>query len=479
MPDAGERPTPPRRPRRPAVVAAILVVGLYVLAVDPFIIRGGGLPRATDDEKTYHLPTIEQFARQWPRPDVSDYPSAATPGYYLALAPVRRFFSADVRRLRLVGLVFSVGLVATLVGAVGRRASPGIAEVLCLPFICSLYVISSGARLLPDNAGWWGALAILLIALRRRVDMWTYVGGVVVLLALVLVRQIHLWAAAALVVAGWLGPEREEDVGREQGRDVGRASARRPRDRQEAGEIRCAEAHPTFIPEPVPAHFLVPPAVVRLAWTAVAILPSLAVLVYFFHHWDGTLPPNPAVRRLNAGANPAVPAMALAVFGTVGVFFAGFLLPHRATVRRAWPAVVAGAVVGTAAGLIVPTDYDMAAGRWSGLWNLARHLPTVAHRSPLVAGLAALGGAMLAAWWAALPRRDGWVFVTAWVAFAAAHTATHEAFQRYYEPWALALLAVGASRLGSAGTSDSNIRWAAAGPLLLAGLLAAITFMSR
>src|SRR5690606_23036840 len=57
------------------------------------------------------------------------------------------------------------------------------------------------------NAGWWGVLAVLLLALRPRVDAWMLVGGGAALLALVLVRQVHLWAAAVLWLAAWLGSD--------------------------------------------------------------------------------------------------------------------------------------------------------------------------------------------------------------------------------------------------------------------------------
>jgi hypothetical protein len=170
--------------------------------------------------------------------------------------------------------------------------------------------------------------------------------------------------------------------------------------------------------------------------------------------------------------------MALAAFGAVGVFFTGFLVPRREAVRRSWPVVLAGALVGAAAGVAVPTDYDKAAGRWSGLWHVTRAFPTVAHRSPPIVALAAVGGAVLAAWWAALPRRDGWVFAAAFLAFTAAHTATHEAYQRYYEPWALVLFALAASRLAAGSPDGHSVGWAAIGPVVLALALAGVSVLS-
>src|SRR5205807_925172 len=75
-----------------------------------------------------------------------------------------------------------------------------------LPFAASVYVVSSAVWLLPDNAGWWGVLALMLISWRPRVDWRTWLLGGLVLLALVFVRQVHAWAAGLLIITAWLGP---------------------------------------------------------------------------------------------------------------------------------------------------------------------------------------------------------------------------------------------------------------------------------
>ena len=42
---------------------------------------------------------------------------------------------------------------------------PHHSDSLCLPLAASLYVISSAVWLLPDNAGWWGVLGLMLYRL--------------------------------------------------------------------------------------------------------------------------------------------------------------------------------------------------------------------------------------------------------------------------------------------------------------------------
>ncbi len=415
----------PRRAGWLAWLTCVAVLLIFLRIAMP-LIPSGRAARATDDERGFHLPTIEQFADTWPHPDLRDYKSATTPGYHMVLAAARRFTVADLNALRWFGSLFTIGLLATMALYVSRHADPLTGLVVCLPALCSLYVLSSGIRLLPDNAGWWGVTGMLILGFRRRSDAVTWVLGALVLLALVLVRQIHLWAASMLLVAAWT-VEGE------------------PHDRITPARVR------------------------RLALAAVAVLPSVVMLAWFFHLWHGALPPS--ARALNAGANPAVPAMVLAVVGVVGALYSPLLVRRLPELRRRWRVIAATALAAGIVAVIPATDYNVAAGRWSGLWNVVKVTPTFAHRSPLLVGLTALGGAVLATWAAALHRRDRWVFLTAVVAFTAAHAMTHEAYQRYYEPFALILFALATSRLPK---GDPPPRWAIVGPLLLAALLGTV-----
>jgi hypothetical protein len=98
----------------------------------------------------------------------------------------------------------------------------------------------------------------------------------------------------------------------------------------------------------------------------------------------------------------------------------------------------------------------------------------VANRSPLVILLAAAGGAALGAWFAALPRRAAYIFLTASVAFTAAQAANGMAFQRYYEPFVLIASALGVAHL-SRDVLAERPAYASAGPIVLTLLLAGVT----
>ena len=421
-------------PRRQVATATVLVA-LFLAAALPLILTDHERGRAADDQNMWHLRAIRQFAGQLPRPDLHDYLSATTPLYHLLIAAADRWISPDLRVLRLLAALFTAGLLATLGVAVARRAPAPVAIAVCLPMVASLYVFGSGAWLLPDNAAWWGVLGVMLLCFRRRVDARTYLGGAVLLLLLVLLRQSHAWAAAPLWAAAWMGSD--------------------------TGEPPARPAAPAA----------------RLAWIVVATIPAAGVVLYFFHLWHGPVPPSiqffhDPSRAVGKSWNPAVPATVLGVAGVLGIFFVGFT--SRARTRRGVMFALAGAAIGLLLGVLPVTTYSHEAGRESGIWNLVPHAPIVGQRSLAIVALSVLGGAVLGWWSAALDRRDSVIFLVAWAAFIAAQTVNTTAWQRYYEPFVLMMLALTAVRV-------EREKWclgAAIGPVLLAALLGMVTAFS-
>lgn len=432
-------------PRRTGILpAALIVAGLFLVFAVPLILITPAGGRAAADEAEYHLPTVLAFARDWPRFDFRSYTSATTPGYHLVLAAVAKFLSSDIRLLRAVGSLFTVGLLVTIASALTRRIGPRNAVVLCLPLLCSSYVFKAGIWILPENAAWWGLLGTLLIALRAKVDGFMYLAGGCLLAALVFVRQMHLWSAAVLWLAAWLGNE---------------ASA------PESNRLAA----------PLAGRFG------RAATMFLATLPAFVIVACFVRLWGGMVPEH---YRLHGetrtgtvfmdGGNPAAPAMFLSLFAAFGLFFIHFTWGRVVETvqrnRRALAIILLGSLVGLLIGSVPETSYDFAAGRWSGLWNLVNRMPTVANRSPLIVALSTLGGAMVAMWWLVLGHRDRWLFLAMWTVFALAQSFSSMAWQRYYEPFLLMTLALAAARVDA-----PKSRAALAGPLVLAVLLAGVT----
>jgi hypothetical protein len=370
-------------------------------------VRGG---TQFGDQQIYHLATVDEFVCQWPWFYFRTYPAAMTPGYHLLMAGLAKA-GAGTAALQAATAVLTAGLVGTLAWAVSRRVRPLDAVLLCLPFAWSQYVLTSGVYVVPHNLAWWGVLCVLLLALRPRMNGWVYPAFGAALLGLLMVRQIHVWAVAPMAAAalwGDDGPAGAIDGGRRPAAGWGGRAA-------------------------------------RLGLVAVAAVPAAAVLGWFVRLWGGLTPETEAWVRPVDGVNGSAVAMMLATVGFLGVAYAGRVLAAGGVAACRWGA--AGAAVAAVAAAIPRTSYDVSAGRWSGLWNLARATPSVADRSPAVVALAAAGGFVIGALLVAQRPRDRWVTAAALAGFLAAHATVNQAWQRYYEPMVLITLAVGCARL--------------------------------
>ncbi len=424
--------------------AATVVIAFFAAAA-PLILTQHDRGRGRFDQVNYHEPAILRFAEQLPSPDVSDYLSATTPAYHLLLALVARLASPSPVLLQAVGSLFTAALLGIFTRWLTPRAGAPAAAAIGLSLASSLYVFSSGVFLLPDNAAWLGVLGVLLVALRPRIDAVTLVGGGAVLLATVLTRQSHLWAAGVLWAAAWLGPRFDPRPGT-------------------LGEISSLLTGPGR-------------RLARTLLVVLATLPAFAAVAWFMRLWGGLTVP--IYHDYMQGANPATPAIILAQLAVIGVFHAGFWGRPAWALVRSRP-LVCLALLG--AGLILAgapeTTYSIPEGRFSGLWNISAKFPDIAGRtSTLLLVMAPAGLAVLGAFLAGLGARERWVMIAALVAFTAAVSMTQNSWQRYHEPMLLIcaglMSAMAARRDPAPGRAIALARWA--GPALLACLLAAVT----
>jgi len=397
------------------------------------------------DEQHFHLPTIRTFAEQLPTPDLSDYLVATSPGYHLVMAVVFDATHLGDQWLRLIGGQFAVLAVVIMAWWFGKRVAWWLAVALSAPIWISPYFFASSVLALPEGAAWLGVFAILLLALRPRVSAWQLGLMGLMLLALVAVRQIHLWAAATVWLVGWLGPRQDPEPDR-------------------------------LVPRPAELQIRK-----RLATTAIAAavtLPAFGLVAYFFKIWGGAVPPTfqtggaaGSIKGAaeHTGVNPATPALILATFGVFGPFFAISVIgPVRralaARVSAKWLPMALG-VLGLALAVAPATGFDESAGRWTGLWSVAGRLPTVADRSVLIAVLACVGGVVLGLMLLAVGSRERLVVLGSLVAFAAAQSANHQSWGRYINAMVLVVLAMlVALALQRVGRCP---RWAVIGPVVL------------
>jgi hypothetical protein len=393
-----------------ARLAAAGVAAAFLLAAMPLILTQFERGRGRFDQINYHEPAILRFAEQLPRPDVSDYLSATTPGYHLVLAMIARLVSPSPVVLQSAGALFTGGLLALYTLWVARRAGALIGAVLGASVGVSIYVFSSGVFLLPDNAAWLGVLGVILIALRPRFDAATLIGGGAVLLGLVLTRQSHLWAAGVLWAAAWLGAEFR-----------GRGGA--------FGEIAGlfegfgARARRTVL-------------------VGLATVPAFLAVVWFVRLWGGLTVP--IYHDYMQGTNAATPAIILAQIGVIAVFHAGFWWRSGWRLVRTKPVLLLGVLAaGLLLAVIPETTYSVEAGRYSGLWNISARAPDLFGRSnSLILILAPAGAGALAAWLNGVGARERWVLLGTLAGFTVAVSLTLNAWQRYHEPMLLMLAGV-------------------------------------
>ncbi len=101
------------------------------------------------DQDQSHLPTVRQFAAQWPVPDVRDYRSTTGPLWHLALSLLHRAGVPDTG-LRLAGIAAGIALVCAVWWAIRRSVGPAVAAAMALPVACSPFVLGGSAWITTD-----------------------------------------------------------------------------------------------------------------------------------------------------------------------------------------------------------------------------------------------------------------------------------------------------------------------------------------
>lgn len=373
---------------------AILIPAILVILLIPNVGRGAW------DATVYHEPFIRQLAPDLFKPDLSNPLTATTPGYHILMACLVAIGAGSVTILRIASAFIGAMFIALLCSWLVKRVRPLDALLLSIPIACSIYTFQAAAWLLPDNLAWLGVLAIIAMCLRDAPGWKTISIAGAVLAALVLTRQVHLWAASVIWLAAWLGV-RENNAGL-----FTNLSARIPR---------------TLI-------------------AMLITLPAFGAVAWFINHWGGAVPPR--FQGDMSGGNPATPGFILVQTVILTVGFGPWLLPaclkllrdHR---RVALLAISIGLVLAT----IPTTTLDPDAGRYSGWWAIVGKAPVLIGRTSIVfLVFAPIGALIIAGALSTISHRARWTLLGALVAFAVAQSATAYSWQRYHEPFLILLL---------------------------------------
>ncbi|MFM1822116.1 MAG: hypothetical protein RI967_382 [Planctomycetota bacterium] len=410
-------------------VAAWLVAAAFAAPVLAIVLSGHNAGRAAFDSIVYHEHFIRRLAEEAPTVDLSNPLTATTPGFHMLLAAASLAGLESTTALRLVAMAIGALLVWCVARWCERVAGRAAGAILALPLAASVYVIGSGAWLLPDDLAWLLVAAIVACCLRPSCTRRDLAIAAALLVPLVLVRQTHLWVAAVVWMAAF--------------------------------RVRAGESDPGFAQRARRA----------LPWV-VATLPAFAAVALFAWIWGGLVPPR--FQGELQSLNPATPAFLCLEFAILSLGFAPWVAGALVRAWRSAPrAIVAAAVAGLLLAAVPETTESIAGGRYSGWWVIVGKLPVIAERTGVaMLVLAPAGAAMLAALLVGVDRARRPVLAMAVIAFGAAVTMQHYAWQRYHEPFLLLLLPA------LCLLQEDGWRWKprfALAPLAFAGVLAMVT----
>jgi hypothetical protein len=370
------------------------------------------------DERLFHHPTITSFASGLPFPDLSDYQSATTPLYHLLMSPVSWITDDNLLMLRAVNLCLSGLALWFAIRALASWGRPMAAAIGGLCIGMSPYFVGPGVRLSTDNAALLFVFALLYCTHpRSKSGPWV---AVIWATAAVWTRQIHLWVLAPMVLAG----------------------------------LTRRHNH--------------------MSWIVVSILP-LAALTPLLGAWGGLTPPGFATGH-QGGINIDVMVMALGVLGMYSIAFAPWLIRGlRRPQAKLWVPGIA------ALGLALLAQHPMAwaddPNRWGGaLWSASRTVPALLD-VPVTFWITVPLGALTLLAFATHPDQEHGRFLSlVAVAFIGANMLSARAYQKYYDPMCLFMLAAYIQGLG-----DFSRPWidraAWIGPCALAVALGAVSMI--
>jgi hypothetical protein len=398
--------TSPRSINIGLLLIAIVYIGLTLPAFFGYAHAG-----RDSDEANFHLPTIRQITKNWPRLDLkaASY-SAVSPGYHYLLATFAVGFGDDRTTLRAINWIVSAALPFILYCFIRQRLPRLTASLVLLPLVASNFFVKSACWVLPDNAALLAVILTLVVLFESRSPCQiSWKIGILAAIATAF-RQLNIWLTAPIAAN----------------------SIRQFVTDQQAGNRRAKHG--------------------RWMELGVAIgstAPSLIVLGVLLYAWNGVVPPSWRDTNQSPAFSMAFAAVILSLFGLFGAAYIPLCVRWKSWSRADGWLIATSASLGLLISVVSPTSYDADAGRWSGyLWLVVQQLPHWHGRSIFFCVFAPAGAAVLAALWRAVASDSEWhgfLWAVACITWISVFIATRQLFQRYYEPTIIVFLAIAAS----------------------------------
>ena len=366
-----------------APVAIFLAIALFLIAID----HNNG--RAYFDHSHFHLPVILGLIKDF---DISDYKAATAPGYHLIFASIGKFTGANVTLFKIVNALITSLFIGYLSFKLSIFYRPIYALILMLPITLSIYILPAGIWLLPDNLAWF-AVAWMIFQIESKPFSQKQLIYIAIVLALaVFTRQTYLWLVSILWASGiyYLFIDKNKAY-------------------QSKYLLKC-----TITTGP-----------------AILILLSLTII------WQGLVPPS--FQSIHHHISPSAPAFFLALIAIYGAFYLPiFYHSLKNTLNR--KVIILGALIGFVSVIFITSNYDINAGRFGGLWNIVKVMPTIADKSLLLIVLSTFGGALFMALMQIIDKEKRFIIIVATAAFVTAMVVNQFVYERYFSGFIYILL---------------------------------------
>ena len=366
-----------------APVAIFLTLALFLIAID----HNKG--RAYFDHSHFHLPVIKGLIENF---DISDYKAATAPGYHLIFASIGKLTGVNVTLFKIVNTLITSLFIGYLSFKLSTFYRPIYVLILMLPITLSIYILPAGIWLLPDNLAWLAVAWMIFQINSNPFDQKQLICIAIVLALAVFTRQTYLWLVSIVWASG---------------------------------------LYYFFIDKNKTYQFK------YLLKCTIATGPAILVLTSLAMIWQGLVPPS--FQSIHHHISPSAPAFFFALFAIYG----GFYLPTfyhalKNTINK--KVTMLGALLGFVSVIFIASNYDIKAGRFGGLWNIVKVMPTIADKSLLLIILSTFGGALFMALMQIINKEKRLIIIVATTAFVSTMVVNQFVYERYFSGFIYILL---------------------------------------